>query len=105
MFHFSPELAETNFILWRLTGDEKYRERAWQMVQAINKNAKTASGGFAEILDVTVERFGYWDYMGDKQPTVFLSATLKFLYLTFADSDTLPLDKWVFNEAGHALPA
>ena len=34
----------------------------------------------------------------------FLSATLKYLYLTFAPIDVLPLNKWVFNSVGHPLP-
>lgn len=35
----------------------------------------------------------------------FLSETLKYLYLLFADDqDILPLDKYVFNTEAHPLP-
>ena len=35
----------------------------------------------------------------------FLAETLKYLYLLFADDQTiLPLDKWVFNTEAHPLP-
>ena len=38
----------------------------------------------------------------DLQDYHFLSETLKYLYLL--TSDNVPLDKWVFNTAGHPLP-
>lgn len=35
----------------------------------------------------------------------FLSESLKYLYLLFADDQTLlPLDRYVFNTEGHPLP-
>lgn len=98
-YRLTPDFAETNFVLWRLTGDTKYRERSWEMVQAIKRHAKTASGGFAEISDVTRE-----GSQGNRQPPIFLSGTLKFLYLTFSGPETLPLNQWVFNSVGHAFP-
>lgn len=99
LFPTRPNYAETNFILWRLTGNVKYRDRAWKMCKAINQNAKTASGGFSGIKDVTVK-----NEKDDEQPAEFLSGTLKFLYLTFSKPETLPLNKWVFNSFGHAFP-
>ena len=92
-------MAETYFVMWRLTHDIKYREAAWEMAQAIRTHCRT-TGGFSSIKRV------------DQSPTVkiniqpphFLSGTLKFLYLTFADDATYPLDEWVFNSAGHMFP-
>ena len=34
----------------------------------------------------------------------FLAETLKYLYLLFDDTDSYPLDKWVFNTEAHPLP-
>ncbi len=74
------------------------------MAQAIAKHCKVRNGsGFKPILDV--KSVDEWNLDGmDAQPAVFLSGTLKYLYLTFAPTDVLPLDKWVFNAVGHPLP-
>ncbi len=69
------------------------------MAQALKRYSQTASGGFAGLYDVTRV-----DKRKDDQPVIFLSATLKYLYLTFTDDAVLPLDKWIFNSAGHPLP-
>ncbi|KAH9389387.1 Mannosyl-oligosaccharide 1,2-alpha-mannosidase IB [Tyrophagus putrescentiae] len=98
-YYLSPELAESYFILWRTTKDQQYREAAWEMARALKRYAQTESGGFAGFEDVTKV-----DKRKDDQPSIFLSATLKYLYLTFTDDSVLPLDKWVFNSAGHPLP-
>ncbi|KAI2811608.1 hypothetical protein BLOT_002786 [Blomia tropicalis] len=97
-YFLSPELAETYFILWRLTHDIKYREYAWQMVQSIYKHCRTKNG-YSTIFNV------------DQIPTIKsnyqspqLFATLKYLYLTFMDDDILPIGQWVFNRIGQPLP-
>ena len=87
-------------MLWRLTRDPKYREYAWQLAQAIEKHCKTESGGYAWIENVDAIPTIKSDY----QPPHFLSATLKYLYLTFTSDEVLPLDQWVFNSKGHPLP-
>ena len=100
LYYSSPELAESYFVLWRLTRDPKYREYAWQLAQAIEKHCKTQSGGYAMINDtdeIPAPKL-------DVQPPEFLSSTLKYLYLTFTTDEVLPLDQWVFNSAGHPLP-
>ncbi len=103
-FCFSPELAETNFLLWRLTGQTKYRERAWEMAQAIQKYARAPNGGYSGVsnVDDITTKDGKNEYT--ETPPHFLSATLKYLYLTFAPIEVLPLKKWVFNAVGHQLP-
>lgn len=96
----SPELAESYFLLHRLTQDEKYRTYAWELVNAIQKHARTQNGGYLQVQNVnripTVKD-------GTSQPPLFMSATLKYLYLIFSDKLT-PLDQWVFNSVGHPLP-
>lgn len=101
----SAELAESYFTLWRLTKKEVWRSRAWALVQAINGTARVG-GGFSELAyglnaaGAKEEKMLHTDY----QPPEFLGATLKYLYLTFADFAQLPLEKWVFNAAGQPLP-
>lgn len=40
----------------------------------------------------------------NQQPTYFISATLKYLYLTFSEGEVLPLEQWTFNSIGQPLP-
>ena len=69
------------------------------MARALKRYSQTTNGGFAGFKDVTRV-----DKLNNDQPSIFLSATLKYLYLTFTDDSVLPLDKWIFNSAGHPLP-
>lgn len=48
-----PEALESVFILYRITGQEEYREAAWTMFQSIQKATETPYGNSA-IADVTV---------------------------------------------------
>lgn len=73
------------------------------MVTAIKKYCQTPTGSFAPIRDVNNRENGGGHILGKEIP-IFLSATLKYLYLTFADKNVLSLDKWVFNAVGHPLP-
>lgn len=96
---YRQELAESYFILHRLTGDARYREYAWELVQAIDAHCRTDCG-YVELEDVTTVP----PTQGRLQYAEFLGATLKYLYLIFCDDSVLPLDKWVFNSVGQPLP-
>ncbi|XP_054257635.1 mannosyl-oligosaccharide alpha-1,2-mannosidase IA-like [Macrosteles quadrilineatus] len=95
----TPELAESYFILWRLTHDQKYREYAWQLVMAIYEHCRT-DNGYAQVQNVnrvpTIKN--------NVQLPIFLSATLKYLFLTFTEDSVLPIDQWVYSAAGHPFP-
>jgi Glycosyl hydrolase family 47 len=46
--------VESLFILWRLTGDIKYREWGWKIFEAFEKWGKVANGGgYTSLDDVT----------------------------------------------------
>ncbi|KAI9358912.1 glycoside hydrolase [Zopfochytrium polystomum] len=89
-----PETVEGFFYMWRLTHDPKWREKGWEMAQNMNKHCRD-DAGFHDIRNVldgsTV----------DRMESFFLSETLKYLYLLFADDDTISLDKYVFNTEAH----
>ncbi|KAF9063968.1 glycoside hydrolase [Rhodocollybia butyracea] len=84
-----PEIVESLFVAWRLTGDTRYRDWSWKIFSSIEKYARIPTGGYATIMD---------------QETFFLSETLKYLFLTFSDSEVLPLQNVVFNTEAHPLP-
>ncbi|KAG6860344.1 hypothetical protein C0995_012457 [Termitomyces sp. Mi166 len=95
-----PETVESLFLAYRLTGDQLYRDHGWKIFQSIEKHCKIASGGYATIVNVDENPARH----EDKMETFLMSETLKYLYLLFDDSGTLPLDKYVFNTEAHPLP-
>ncbi len=103
-YHLSAELAESYFILWRLTRRQKYREWAWELATAIYRHCRVGNGGgFSGVDDVYNLASGSLPKT-DYQNADLIAATLKYLYLTFDGGDNLPLDEWVFNAFGQPLP-
>ncbi|OCH87824.1 seven-hairpin glycosidase [Obba rivulosa] len=98
-YHLRPEAVESFYILWRTTGDEKWRERGWAVFEAIERETKTRSG-YAGVIDVDQSPAPKKNEM----PSFFMAETLKYLYLLFSDRDIVPLDQWVFNTEAHPLP-
>ncbi|RDB23578.1 Mannosyl-oligosaccharide 1,2-alpha-mannosidase MNS3 [Hypsizygus marmoreus] len=94
-----PETVESLYILWRVTGDPKWRVRGRNIFQAIEKEAKTPTG-YASLKSVKASPAT----LDDDMPSYFLAETLKYLYLMFIDEDPIPLDKWVFNTEAHPFP-
>ncbi|KAJ2511846.1 Mannosyl-oligosaccharide 1,2-alpha-mannosidase mns3, partial [Coemansia sp. RSA 1939] len=96
-----PETVESLFILWRITGEAKWRDYGWRIFEAFEKWARLPDGhGYSNLLDVTVVPPQH----ADKMETFFVSETLKYLYLLFSDSSTVPLSRYVFNTEAHPLP-
>ncbi|KAF2266877.1 seven-hairpin glycosidase [Lojkania enalia] len=91
-----PEAIESVFILWRITGNEDFREMAWDMFQAV-ANATDAPFGNAAIDDVSVVGSQKTDYM----ESFWMAETLKYFYLVFADSELISLDEFVLNTEAH----
>lgn len=78
----------------------RYREWGWQIFEAFEKYTKVDTGGYSSLDDVTTIP----PHRRDKMETFFLGETLKYLYLLFADSSLIPLDKFVFNTEAHPFP-
>ena len=49
-----PETVESLFIMWRLTGDEMYREWGWKIFEAFMAHTGVDSRAFTSLDDVTV---------------------------------------------------
>lgn len=72
-----PEVLESFYYAYRVTGDQKYREWAWNAFVAINGTTKAGSG-YAEIVNVNEDNGGgYYDI----QDSFFFAEVLKYAYL------------------------
>eukprot|EP00211_Chloroparvula_japonica_P001765 CAMPEP_0119118784 /NCGR_PEP_ID=MMETSP1310-20130426/545_1 /TAXON_ID=464262 /ORGANISM="Genus nov. species nov., Strain RCC2339" /LENGTH=591 /DNA_ID=CAMNT_0007108175 /DNA_START=149 /DNA_END=1924 /DNA_ORIENTATION=+ len=94
-----PETVESFFVLWRLTGDQQYRDWGWEVFQAIERYCRLPDG-YSGIRDVTNANVVY----DNQQQSFFLAETLKYLYLLFTSSEVIPLDHYVFNTEAHPFP-
>ncbi|XP_007944749.2 endoplasmic reticulum mannosyl-oligosaccharide 1,2-alpha-mannosidase-like [Orycteropus afer afer] len=94
-----PETVESLFYLYRFTGDKKYQDWGWEILQSFNKYTRIPSGGYSSIYNVQKP------VVRDRMQSFFLGETLKYMYLLFSeDMDLLNLDKYVFNTEAHPLP-
>ncbi|KAH7103528.1 seven-hairpin glycosidase [Auriculariales sp. MPI-PUGE-AT-0066] len=90
-----PETIESVYLLWKTTKDEVWRQRGWQMWEAVDKVTKVENGRqvlSADDLNVTHAR------------SYFFAETLKYYYLLFSNADPWPLNKYIFNTEAHPLP-
>jgi mannosyl-oligosaccharide alpha-1,2-mannosidase len=90
MICYRPEAIESVFIMYRITGDESWRDKGWRMFQAIESHTK-ARYGYSSISDVTSKVVTHTDGM----ESFWLSETLKYFYLLFSSPDTISLDDYV----------
>ncbi|KAH3688221.1 hypothetical protein WICPIJ_000807 [Wickerhamomyces pijperi] len=97
-----PETVESIYLLYKLTGDEIYREWGYEILQSFIKYTRTKDGAFTSLKDVTdATNLKFMDNM----ESFWLAETLKYLYLLFEDDESvLPLNDIVFNTEAHPLP-
>lgn len=94
-----PEAIESVFIMYRLTGDSKWMDKAWNMFEAIEKNTRTgiAAASIRNVMNTDDA------YHSDSMESFWLAETLKYFYLIFSEFDVVDLDKWVLNTEAHPL--
>merc|ERR1712157_314092 len=95
-----PETIESYFYMY-ITGEEKYRKWAWDYAVGLQKYTKTDSG-YSGLRNVN-DNSGSRSNMDGCQQSFFLAETLKYLYLIFAEENTISLDEFVFNTEAHPL--
>lgn len=76
--------------MYRITGESYWREKGWQMFEAINKHT-AAKYGASAIDDVTSEKPKHLDEM----ESFWLAETLKYFFLLFSDPSVINLDDYV----------
>ncbi|KAL9586722.1 MAG: hypothetical protein Q9212_000730 [Teloschistes hypoglaucus] len=85
-----PEAIESVFIMYRVTGDDYWREKGWKMFTSI-QNATRAEFGASAISDVMSET----PFPLDEMESFWLAETLKYFYLLFSEPDFYSLDDYV----------
>ncbi|KZF21936.1 glycoside hydrolase family 47 protein [Xylona heveae TC161] len=93
-----PEAIESVFIMFRITGDDYWREKGWKMFEAIQTYTYTEFGNTA-IRDVTSKA----PYALNGMESFWLAETLKYFYLLFSDPSLVNLDQYVLNTEAHPL--
>ncbi|PPQ89224.1 hypothetical protein CVT25_001303 [Psilocybe cyanescens] len=95
-----PEVLESNFYAFRVTGDSKYLDRAASAVASFNKFLQTPTGfaGLNDINNINTSKI-------DDTESFWFAEVLKYLYLTFDDPNHISLDKFVFNTEAHPFIA
>lgn len=95
-----PEYVESLFYAWRITGQPRYREWAWEAFSAMEKWSK-APFGYAQLADVYDAKSKGEERWLDEQESFWAAETLKYLFLTFSHVEIASLDAWVFSTEGH----
>lgn len=91
-----PEVIESLFYAYRITGDQMWKDMAWEAYKKIDHYANTDTA-LAGIKNVNDKSSGLWE-----QTQVYLySQIFKYLYLIFSDVEEYSLDKYLFTTEGH----
>ncbi|KAJ2126927.1 Mannosyl-oligosaccharide 1 2-alpha-mannosidase mns2 [Coemansia sp. RSA 921] len=93
-----PETVESLFVMYRITGDQKYQEWGWQIFESIEQYARVEHG-YAALVNVL--QTNMTSNLEDSMESFFLAETLKYLYLLFSPPTVLPLDEYVFTTEAH----
>lgn len=95
VYDLNPEIIESAYYLYHITGQQKYYDRVAQYWSDIKEYCKTEVA-FSSVEDVRSMKKK--DYM----PTFFFAETMKYMYLTFSEeTGAFNLDDYVFNTEAH----
>ncbi len=95
-YQLRPEIIESTYYLYHLTGDAKYLSMGQTFLQSLLKYCRT-SDAFAALDDVRSKQ------KSDSMESFFFAETLKYLYLLYAPPFTLDFNAIVFNTEAHPL--
>ncbi|KKY19521.1 putative mannosyl-oligosaccharidealpha-mannosidase [Phaeomoniella chlamydospora] len=109
-----PETVESLLYMWRITGDEIYRQWGWDMFRSWVKHSAypvPVDGDASEVYAFTsLDSANIPDPdkiaapRRDNMESFWLAETLKYFYLLFSPDELLPLDQVVINTEAHFFP-
>ncbi len=91
-----PELIESTYLLHATTGKDELLHSSVRVLERLRDHTRVKCG-HASVGDIGTSR------LEDTMESFFLSETLKYLYLTFANATTL-IDHYVLSTEGHLFP-
>jgi ER degradation enhancer, mannosidase alpha-like 2 len=91
-----PEIVESTYYLYRLTGDSQYRLMGRSLWRDFMKYCRTKNG-YANLKSVITKE------QGDAMESFVFAETFKYFYLLFSPPATLDFDHLVFNTEAHPL--
>ncbi|KAN0086923.1 Glycoside hydrolase [Elaphomyces granulatus] len=99
-----PEVLESIYYAYRITGDQKYRDWSWAAFTAINQTTRAGSG-FSGISNVNIPGGGSFDNV---QQSFLLAEVFKYSYLIQTDGEEWQVsgsghNQFVFNTEAHPL--
>jgi mannosyl-oligosaccharide alpha-1,2-mannosidase len=98
--YLRPEFIESLFYSWRFTKNKLYREKAWEIFEAIETYSKTPAG-YATYENVNNKNIKTQQL--DEMESFFMGETLKYLYLIFSPDSLLDFNEFVFNTEAHPI--
>lgn len=102
-----PEIIESIYVLYAVTGDRMYQEWGKRMWDDIQRSGTLKDGDHAGLLSSSFElKTGTPEHRG-KLHSFVLAETLKYFFLLFRDKNdgpVLDLKEWVFNTEAHPVP-
>jgi mannosyl-oligosaccharide alpha-1,2-mannosidase len=97
--------------MWRMTGDEYWRDVGWTMFESIIKHTRSPFGHAALASTMEVRPRDTYEKglmvrkvlaaQQDDMESFWFAETLKYFYLLFSDPGLISLDEWVFNTEAH----
>ena len=90
-----PEIIESAYVLYSLTGEDRYREMGRTFFESLRKYCRTEEG-YTNLKNVVTKE------QADLMPSYFFAETMKYLYLLFSDG-ALDFRKVVFTTEAHPL--
>ncbi|GMM38356.1 putative mannosidase [Saccharomycopsis crataegensis] len=103
-FILRPELIESVFYMYRITGDLEWREKGWKMFMNTLKHVSIPEGA-AALKDVSHLYLSNGAInkgnAKDSCESFWFAETLKYYYLLFSDKEVWSLDDWVLNTEAH----
>ncbi|KAK5217897.1 hypothetical protein LTR99_003291 [Exophiala xenobiotica] len=110
-YKLRPEAIESVFIMWRMTGDEYWREVGWEMFENIIEHTRSPFGHAALMSTMEVYQRDTYEKglmvrkvlarQIDDMESFWFAETLKYFYLLFSDPNLISLDEWVLNTEAH----
>jgi len=95
-YFLRPEVIESAYYLYCLSGDPQYLQMGETCLESLVKYCKTEAGYASLISVVTKEK-------SDRMESFLLSETFKYLYLLFASSETLNFQEVIFTTEAHPI--